>query len=181
MSLFGKTYEIKDTDGKTLFKSNKVDSLKECVELAVKNDVKLQKANLSGADLSGADLERADFFEANLKGANLLLANLTKANLKDANIEWSILRMANLTEANIEGANFCKTLLKKTTLNNAKMAGTNFSDAKFSSDKIKQDCIRKSQEGKNLADSKAKKEANDELVKDAQDMIKAAMMSGNSR
>jgi len=46
---------IKDTTGTTLYESE-VDSLRECVVLAVKMGTDLRYANLHGADLHGSDL-----------------------------------------------------------------------------------------------------------------------------
>ncbi|MCK5295934.1 MAG: pentapeptide repeat-containing protein, partial [Alphaproteobacteria bacterium] len=75
MTLFGKTYKIKNIEGNVIFKA-KAGSLKKCVELAVKEKVSLYRANLKGADLKGANLEGANICHADLEGANLEGANL---------------------------------------------------------------------------------------------------------
>ena len=131
MSLFNKTYKIKNIDGNILFKSNKVSSLKECIELAVKKKVSLEEADLRGANLCKANLEGAD------------------------------LRGAYCPNANLEGAN-----LEEVYLKGANLKGADFTDAIFSSDEIKNDCIQK---------SKGEKETDSEKIKNAQAMIKAAM------
>ena len=64
--------------GSVLF-SLETESLKLCVEAAVKDG-----ANLYGADLYGADLYGADLRGANLRGADLRGANLRGANLDGA-------------------------------------------------------------------------------------------------
>ena len=69
-------FEIKSRwDASVLF-SLETDSLKLCIEAAVKS-----RANLGGANLRGADLGSAD-----LRGANLVSANLGSANLGGANL-----------------------------------------------------------------------------------------------
>ncbi len=160
MSLFNKTYKIKNIDGNILFKSNKVSSLKECIELAVKKKVSLEEADLRGANLCKANLEGAD-----LRGAYCPNANLEGANLKNTNFNTTIIRTslkgANLKEANFEGAN-----LEEVYLKGANLKGADFTDAIFSSDEIKNDCIQK---------SKGEKETDSEKIKNAQAMIKAAM------
>jgi hypothetical protein len=73
-------YEIKHkTTGAVLF-SLETDSLKECVEAAVKVGANLRGANLGGANLEGANLRGADLEEANLRGAYLRGADLEGAN-----------------------------------------------------------------------------------------------------
>ena len=57
---------IVSTQGTVLFSAD-VDSVKELVELAVRN-----KVSLSGANLSGADLSETNLFKVNLSGAKLL-------------------------------------------------------------------------------------------------------------
>ena len=80
-------------NGKVLWEGQ-AESLKEAIEVAVK-----QRADLSGANLSGANLYRADLFGANLCGANLSRADLYGADLYRANLS-----QANLSEANLSGA-----------------------------------------------------------------------------
>ena len=50
----------------------------------------LSGANLSGADLSGANLRRADLYGANLRRADLYGANLYGANLSGANLRGAV-------------------------------------------------------------------------------------------
>jgi uncharacterized protein YjbI with pentapeptide repeats len=96
-------FEIKNRfDGSVLF-SLETDSLKLCVEAAVKSRADLTGADLTGADLTGADLYGADLYEADLYGANLTGADLYGANLSRAN-----LTRANLTRANLTGADLKK-------------------------------------------------------------------------
>ena len=83
-------FEIKSRwSGSVLF-SLETDSLKLCLEAAVKSAANLYGANLKGANLEGANLEGAD-----LKGANLEWANLEWANLEPIRDDlWAVLSAA---------------------------------------------------------------------------------------
>jgi hypothetical protein len=73
--------EIKSRfNGSVLF-SLETESMKLCVEAAVKSGANLAGANLAGANLCGADLYDANLCGANLCGANLCGANGTKLTL----------------------------------------------------------------------------------------------------
>ena len=72
------------------------ETMKELVELAVKNNINLRNANLQGADLQGVDLRWADLRNANLQGADLRWANLQGADLQGADLQGADLRNANL-------------------------------------------------------------------------------------
>ena len=77
-------FEIKSRfDGKILFELE-TESIKICIEAAIKSG-----ANLSGANLSGANLSDADLSGANLSGANLSDADLkeTKNMVKTMGVE----------------------------------------------------------------------------------------------
>ena len=77
------TYQIKDRNGKVIFKS-KTESFKECVEIAINENANLSNANLSNANLSHANLINANLYNANLSNANLYDADLSDANLSHA-------------------------------------------------------------------------------------------------
>ena len=120
-------FEIKSRfSGNVLF-SLETETLKLCVEAAVKSGANLYGADLSGANLSGAnlstgadlygailsgaDLSGADLYGANLYGANLYGANLTGADLSGANLTGANLSGANLSGATLNGANRGKITL----------------------------------------------------------------------
>ena len=90
--------------GAVLFEGDH-DSLKACVEAAVKARANLAGANLAGADLAGANLAGAYLADAYLAGADLAGANLTGAYLADAYLAGAYLAGANLTGADLAGAN----------------------------------------------------------------------------
>ena len=65
-------------NGSVLF-SLETESMKLCVEAAIKSGANLRSADLSSADLSRADLRSADLSGADLSGANLRSADLSRA------------------------------------------------------------------------------------------------------
>lgn len=62
------------------------DTIKECVEDAVRKGISLAFANLRGVNLIDANLSNANLIGANLSGANLSNANLMCADLFNANL-----------------------------------------------------------------------------------------------
>ena len=77
-------FEIKHKITAAVLFSLETESLKLCVEAAVKSGAELRgaelrKAELRGADLRGADLRWAELREADLRGADLRVADLREA------------------------------------------------------------------------------------------------------
>ena len=87
-------FEIKHRFSGSVLFSLETESLKLCVEAAVKGG-----ANLGGADLGGANLDGA-----NLRGAYLRGANLGGVNLYGAYLRGAYLGGADLDGANLDGA-----------------------------------------------------------------------------
>ena len=99
-----KLFEIKNRfTGEVLF-SAECESLKICVELAVKGGANLSNANLSYADLRNANLSNANLSNADLYNADLYNADLSNANLHNANLYNADLRNANLSNADLYNA-----------------------------------------------------------------------------
>lgn len=97
-------FEIKSRfDGSVLFQLE-TESLRLCVEAAVKSGAYLSGANLIGANLIGAYLIGANLSGADLSGADLSRANLSGAYLSRADIRGANLRGADLSGANLRGA-----------------------------------------------------------------------------
>ena len=102
--------QIKNKNREVLFEhDDKDNSIKETLELAVKNRVTLSGADLTDVDLtdttlSGADLTYTNLSKADLRRANLSRATLSGANLWLANLRGADLRGADLTDANLSGA-----------------------------------------------------------------------------
>ena len=109
-------FEIKSRfTGSVLFGLD-ADSLRLCVEAAVKARANLSGADLRGADLGGAYLRGADLSDANLSDANLSGANLSGANLSGAHLSDANLSDANLSAANLSGAHLSGADGQKLTL-----------------------------------------------------------------
>ena len=97
-------FEIKHRlSGSVLF-SLETESLKLCVEAAVKDGAYLRGAYLRGADLDGADLDGAYLRGAYLRGAYLRGAYLGGADLDGADLDGAYLRGAYLGGADLRGA-----------------------------------------------------------------------------
>ena len=92
-------FEIKHRVSGAILFSLETDSIKLCVEAAIKS-----KASLYGADLRGADLGRADLRGSYLGGADLRGADLRVAHLRGAYLSWACLRGADLGGADLGGA-----------------------------------------------------------------------------
>jgi hypothetical protein len=101
-------------------------TLKECVEEAVKQKANLNEANLWGADLGGA----------NLRGANLWGAVLSEANLRGADLRGADLKGADLSEANLRGANLWGADLKGAVLSEANLRGADLRGADLWGEKL---------------------------------------------
>ena len=97
-------FQIKSYITGSILFSLETESMKLCVEAAVK-----QRADLRGADLRGADLQGADLQGAYLQGAYLQGADLQGADLQGAkNIEWVEAVTSILPEGNIIGWKKCR-------------------------------------------------------------------------
>ena len=112
-------FEIKSWINGSVLLSAETESLKLCVEIAVK----------SGADLSGADLSGANLSGANLSRVTLLRANLSRADLSGANLSGAKLSGANLSRVNLSGANLSRVTLLRANLSRADLSGANLSGA----------------------------------------------------
>jgi len=119
--------------GAVLF-SLETESLKLCVEAAVKSEAYLRGAYLGGANLRdanlrGADLGDADLRDANLRGADLVGADLGGANLVGANLGDAYLGDAYLRGADLGGANLGGANLRDADLRGADLGGANLRGA----------------------------------------------------
>jgi Pentapeptide repeats (8 copies) len=89
-------FEIKHKLNLSVLFSLETESMKLCVEAAVKSGADLRGADLRGADLRGADLRGADLRGADLRGADLRGAKIhdgiiiTKAPIQISGLEWPI-------------------------------------------------------------------------------------------
>src|SRR3990167_4445552 len=97
-------FEIKNQYSGFVIFSLETDSLKLCVEVAIKSGSDLSGAYLSWADLSGSDLSGADLSKANLSKANLSWADLSGSDLSGAYLSWADLSGSDLSKANLSGS-----------------------------------------------------------------------------
>src|SRR3990167_6407634 len=89
-------FEIKNQYSGFVIFSLETDSLKLCVEVAIKSGSDLSGAYLSWADLSGSDLSGAFLSWADLSGSDLSEANLSGSDLSGADLSGSDLSRADL-------------------------------------------------------------------------------------
>ena len=97
-------FEIKNRHDGSLIFTLECDSLKLCLEAAVKSGAYLSRADLSGAYLSRANLSRANLSGADLSRAYLSRADLSGAYLSRADLSGACLPGANLSGADLSGA-----------------------------------------------------------------------------
>ena len=98
-------FEIKNRFNGAVIFSLETESMKLCVEAAVKARINLSSADLYSANLSSADLSSANLSSANLISADLRSANLISAYLYSADLSSADLNSANLSFANLHSAN----------------------------------------------------------------------------
>ena len=117
-------FEIKHRFSGSVLFSLETESLKLCVEAAVKSGAYLRGANLDGANLSGAYLRGANLSGAYLRGAYLRGANLEGAYLRGAYLDSTYLDGAYLRGANLDGANLDGAYLRGAYLDGANLRGS---------------------------------------------------------
>ena len=122
-------FKIKHRFGGSILFSLETESLKLCLEAAVKGGAYLGSADLGGADLRGANLRGADLRGANLGGADLGGADLDGAYLRGAYLRGAYLRGANLDGADLRGANLRGANLDGANLRGAYLRGANLDGA----------------------------------------------------
>ena len=116
--------EIKHRFSGNILFSLETESLKLCVEAAVRSET-----NLGGANLRGANLGVANLGGANLDGAYLGGAYLGGAYLDGANLRGADLDGANLRGADLDGANLGGAYLRGANLGGAYLGGANLGGA----------------------------------------------------
>lgn len=128
--------DIKDwVTGEVIFSHECEDNtIRKTVEEAVKQDIRLDYADLSNADLSNANLsyiklEHAKLFNANLEHANLFGASLFNASLFRANLNDINLEHAELIKAILDNADLSNAKLIRADLRNAYLINTSLRDA----------------------------------------------------
>jgi len=137
---------IKSKYTKEVIHSGEFNSIRECLEDAIKCGADLYGANLYGANLRGANLRGAD-----LRGADLHEANLHEANLRGADLRGADLRGADLHEANLYGADLYGANLYGADLYEANLYGADLCEAKgvrvFTAGRLNRLCLTYVYEG----------------------------------
>ena len=105
--------------------SGEYETLKECLEAAIKSRANLIGADLRSACLRSANLSNANLLYADLRGACLRWANLSSADLNGANLSDADLRGVNLSGANLRDANLRDANLSNANLRDADLRGAN--------------------------------------------------------
>ena len=108
-------FEIRHRYSGAVLFSLETESLKLCVEAAVKS-----RADLRGSDLSGSDLRGSDLRWSNLRGSNLRGSDLSGSDLRGSNLRGSDLRGSDLSGSDLRGSN-----LRGSDLSGSNLRGSN--------------------------------------------------------
>jgi len=138
-------FEIKHKlTGMVLF-SLETDSMKLCVEAAIKNRIDLRGSDLSGSnlscsnlrgsdlrgsDLSGSDLSGSDLSGSDLSGSDLRGSDLRYSNLRGSDLRGSDLRYSNLRGSNLRGSDLRYSNLRGSDLRGSDLRYSNLSGSK---------------------------------------------------
>jgi len=122
-------FEIKSRWSASILFSLETESLKLCVQAAVKGGAYLGGAYLGGADLRGAYLRGAYLGGADLRGAYLRGADLGGAYLRGADLRGADLRGAYLRGAYLRGADLGGADLGGADLGGADLGGADLRGA----------------------------------------------------
>lgn len=132
-------FEIKNRFSGNIIFRLECESLKFCIEAAIKSGADLSEADLYKANLQGVHLRRTDMREANLCRSNLCRSNLSEAYLREVNLQGADLSRANLfgadlfgadlRKADLRGVNLCDANLYEANLGGANLYGANLSGA----------------------------------------------------
>ena len=155
--------QILNTKSAVIYECNDCSTMRQLVEKAVKEGVRLSDtdlsginlsgANLRGANLSRANLEYSQLSSANLSGALLTGADLHRADLSGANLN-GVFNMANFSNSNLNGANLFEANLFRANLKGAYLIGANLAGANLlRADFSDADLTRANLSGANLSDA----------------------------
>ena len=124
--------KIKDAYNAAVIFECEADSLNEAVKKAVRENISLKYADLSGLNLSGSNLSNADLSGSNLSGSNLSNADLSGSNLSDAHLSYSNLSGSNLSGSNLSDTDLSHADLSGSNLSYTDLSSPNLSDANLS-------------------------------------------------
>lgn len=112
-------------------------TIKDCVEAAIRENICLNAVNLQGVNLSNAELDGGSFQMARFDNANLSGANLSDADLEEAVFNNAVLHNTCFCESNLRRVHFFGATFGSTDIVWANLAGACFDtlsalDLKFS-------------------------------------------------
>ena len=108
--------QIKSIKGKVLYECS-CNTYKEALEKAVRDNVDLSFANLSGLNLAGANLKGANLENADFSCTNCKAVIFQEANLKYAFFEDALAPYSNFINANLRKAYLGCTIFRNSTFN----------------------------------------------------------------
>ncbi len=97
-------FEIKHRFSGAVLFALETESLKLCVEAAVKAGSDLSGSDLRGSDLRGSDLRGSDLRGSDLRGSDLSGSNLSGSNLSGSNLSGSNLSGSDLSGSDLSGS-----------------------------------------------------------------------------
>ncbi|MEC7702274.1 MAG: pentapeptide repeat-containing protein [Pseudomonadota bacterium] len=113
-------FRLTNRDGITIYQC-RVNNLKQALEMAVAEGVKLHNLDLSYQDLSFVNLDDAHLYDVSFAGANMIGANLSEA----------MIQKCDFTEASLLGACLAYSIISQTCFVNTEFAGVDISCARF--------------------------------------------------
>lgn len=132
-----KNIQLKQYGSEEVIFEGLYNSIKDCVEAAVRRNICLDAVNLQGANLMNAELDGGRFQRARFDNANLAGANMSDAELEEAVFNNTVLYNTCFCESNMRRAHFFGATFGSTDIVWANLAGACFDtlsalDLKFS-------------------------------------------------
>lgn len=115
-------HRLYKTDGGLIFE-HECESIRECVEEAVRQDI-----NLTDVDLYGEDLSNISIYNARMPGAALTNARLEGANIIECNLALGIFVHTDLRNSICSLTDFSGSKFEKTCFLNACLHGADMTD-----------------------------------------------------
>lgn len=120
------TYRVRHRSGTTLFEGD-YRSLREGIETALEDGIRLDGADFSQLDLSEINLDGASLRGADFSFSNLTGANLSEARLADCSFENASLYNACFSQSVLTGCDFFDAMFGGTDIGFAAFEGCIFS------------------------------------------------------
>jgi len=115
--------------GKTIYRSETAETVKEAVLEAVEKEINLSGSNLSGSNLRGSNLRGSDLRGSDLRGSDLSHSNLSYSDLSYSDLSGSNLRGSDLRGSDLSHSNLSGSNLSGSNLSGSNLSGSNLIDA----------------------------------------------------